>query len=413
MTLRAATAVSRPDADPDRTSAATVAALSAVAVAVATAPRRASSSRISGTPSADAPGTTSGSRRSSASPTGPGRPASRCPAGTTARTGSSHRIRSRSPGAGRTTNAGSTASATPSSRKRRSTSGWGSSRTANRTRDRRGEPAQGAGEEGGPDAGRGEQGDAALVQAARGADRRAGRPDRGEDVAGTLGEDLTGGGDAGGAAAAVDQGDAQLPLERRDVRADPRLRPVDLLGGRREAPAVQHREEGPQPVEFHSRIVPGSGNRGTDERPEDYPRVLRGTPVVVHDLGTGPRGAVSGYPRNGWFLPPDALERGPGPCFLDALPITQRGGVRFALPAAGGGGTGMAGNSTESGRSVTSKITSILMTFTREVRTRSPRSPDWPGCRSRPRTGSPPSWRRGGCWSAPTRATTASACRCA
>ena len=57
------------------------------------------------------------------------------------------------------------------------------------------------------------------------------------------------------------------------------------------------------------------------------------------------------------------LSRGAGPCFLDALPITQCGGVR-SLPAVGGEGTGMAGNSTESGRSVTSKITSILMTFT-------------------------------------------------
>ena len=70
------------------------------------------------------------------------------------------------------------------------------------------------------------------------------------------GQDLAGVGDAGGPAAAVDQRDAQLPLERGDVGADPRLRPVHLLAGRSEAPTVQHREERPQPVEFHVPSVP-------------------------------------------------------------------------------------------------------------------------------------------------------------
>ena len=106
------------------------------------------------------------------------------------------------------------------------------------------------------------------------------------------------------------------------MRADPRLRPVDLLGGRREASAVQHREEGPQPVEFHPRIVPGIGHRGTHGRPRITRGSSWGNPDVVLELGTGPRTPFR-VSRNGSFLPPDALEPGGGPAFLDALPITQ------------------------------------------------------------------------------------------
>ena len=97
----------------------------------------------------------------------------------------------------------------------------------------------------------GEQRQAALVEATGGADRRARRSDRGEDLAGVACQDLAGVGDAGGPAAAVDQRDAQLPLECGDVGADPRLRPVHLFAGCGEAPAVQDREERPQPVELH------------------------------------------------------------------------------------------------------------------------------------------------------------------
>ena len=72
-------------------------------------------------------------------------------------------------------------------------------------RARGGEPRQRAGEEGRTETRRGEQRQAALVEATGGADRRARGSDRGEDLAGVAGEDLAGVGDAGGPAAAVDQ----------------------------------------------------------------------------------------------------------------------------------------------------------------------------------------------------------------
>lgn len=73
----------------------------------------------------------------------------------------------------------------------------------------------------------------------------------------------------------------------------------------------------------------------------------------------------------------------------------------------------MAGNSTESGRSVTSKITSILMTFTRgsvHSLTEIARLAGLPVSTS---TGSPPSSRRGACWSARSAVTTGWGCPCA
>jgi hypothetical protein len=61
-------------------------------------------------------------------------------------------------------------------------------------RARRGEPGQRAGEEGRTETRRGEQRQAAIVEATGGADRRACRSDRGEDLAGVAGQDLTGSG---------------------------------------------------------------------------------------------------------------------------------------------------------------------------------------------------------------------------
>ena len=61
--------------------------------------------------------------------------------------------------------------------------------------------------------------------------------------------------DGGRSAGAVDQQHAELPLERRDVRAHPRLRAVDLRGRSREPAAVDDREVGLQPVQFHPNMI--------------------------------------------------------------------------------------------------------------------------------------------------------------
>ena len=72
----------------------------------------------------------------------------------------------------------------------------------------------------------------------------------------------------------------------------------------------------------------------------------------------------------------------------------------------------MAGNSTDPGRSVTSKVTAILMVFadgdvhtlTEIAATRT--------CRRRPRTAWPRNWSPGAFSNAPRNAATGSVCRC-
>jgi hypothetical protein len=98
-----------------------------------------------------------------------------------------------------------------------------------------------------------------LGEAARGAHGGAGGPDGGEDVARVLGEHLAGVRHAHRATRALEQRDAQLALQRGDVRTDPGLGAVHLLGGGGEPPAVHHREERPQPVQLHPGIVAPDG----------------------------------------------------------------------------------------------------------------------------------------------------------
>ena len=56
----------------------------------------------------------------------------------------------------------------------------------------------------------------------------------------------------------VDQLHAQLPLERRDVRTDPRLGPVDVRRCRGEPTAVHDGEKRLQPIQFHCYQMSGS-----------------------------------------------------------------------------------------------------------------------------------------------------------
>ena len=73
----------------------------------------------------------------------------------------------------------------------------------------------------------------------------------------------------------------------------------------------------------------------------------------------------------------------------------------------------MAGNSTDPGRSVTSKVTAILMAFADGgVHTLSG-SPQLQTCPRRPRTASPPNWSPGVFSSAPNSAAIGSVCLCA
>jgi len=62
---------------------------------------------------------------------------------------------------------------------------------------------------------------------------------------------LPGEGRGGGPMRTVDQLHAQLPLERRDVRTDPRLGPVDVRRCRGEPTAVHDGEKRLQPIQFH------------------------------------------------------------------------------------------------------------------------------------------------------------------
>src|SRR6478672_4214539 len=81
------------------------------------------------------------------------------------------------------------------------------------------------------------------------------------------GEDPAGRGEGGRPARSIDQLRAELALEGRDVRADPRLGPMDVGGRRGEPAAVDNREEGLQPVQLHPTMV------GMDRpaRPSDTP----------------------------------------------------------------------------------------------------------------------------------------------
>ena len=80
-------------------------------------------------------------------------------------------------------------------------------------------------------------------------------PDPGDDLAGVPGQHLPGRRQGGRAAGTVDQPHPELPLQPGDVRADPGLGPVHVLGGSREPPAVDHREKRLQPVQLHPSMI--------------------------------------------------------------------------------------------------------------------------------------------------------------
>ena len=73
----------------------------------------------------------------------------------------------------------------------------------------------------------------------------------------------------------------------------------------------------------------------------------------------------------------------------------------------------VAGNSTDPGRSVTSKVTAILMAFADGGVHTLTEIADWQTCPRRPRTVWPPNWSPGACSSAPRSAAIGSPCHCA
>ena len=79
-----------------------------------------------------------------------------------------------------------------------------------------------------------------------------------------LSEDPARRGQDGRTAGSIDQLRAELALEGRDVRADPRLGAMDVGGRRGEPAAVDDREKGLQPVQFHPTMV-GDGSTGSPQ----------------------------------------------------------------------------------------------------------------------------------------------------
>ena len=105
-----------------------------------------------------------------------------------------------------------------------------------------------------------DQRQAALVEALQRRDRGARRHDAGDDLAGMPGEHLTRRRRGGRSASAVQQPHPELALERGDVRTDPGLGTVDLLGSSGEPAPVHDREKGLQPVQVHAPEDPPPGS---------------------------------------------------------------------------------------------------------------------------------------------------------
>lgn len=62
---------------------------------------------------------------------------------------------------------------------------------------------------------------------------------------------LAGGGDLDAARGAVEQGDAELPLQQRDLGADAGLADVQEVRGRGEGPLLGHRQRVSDLMHFH------------------------------------------------------------------------------------------------------------------------------------------------------------------
>jgi len=126
---------------------------------------------------------------------------------------------------------------------------------------------QDTGKERRPDAGNRQDRQGVANEGAQSVDRGTRRADLDQDLSGMAGEQSPGRCRRGGPVRTVDQPDAQLPLERSDVRTHPRLGPVDVRRRRGEPTAVHDGKKRLQPVQLHWYRLPACRVRRPGERP--------------------------------------------------------------------------------------------------------------------------------------------------